>query len=134
MQEIQVNRIIDCNNWVIENSKKYEQLQSLTILIEDSGKLVAALAFINNQVAIAKRVLNEKKAQEYLNLIASLEANNKNLSPMLMKDYISAKCSKAQYNYDLADRCRSTIQHTLDTLRTCISALKVEIQAINYNQ
>lgn len=130
---VQSNRLNDCIIWLEANATKYERMQSLTILIEDAGKLTATLAFVNQQMAVCKRVLNQRKAQEYLNVEASLTAQGKALSPMLMKDYVACKCDLEQYNYDLAERCSRTITHTLDMLRTCISALKEEMKQINFN-
>jgi len=130
---VQANRLQSCMDWLDTNGKKYEQTQSLTILIDDAGKLTASLAFVNQQMAIAKRVLNKKKSEEYLNVEASLTAQGKSLSPMLMKDYVASKCYEEQFNYDLAERCSRTIVHTLDTLRTIISCLKEELKVLQYN-
>lgn len=129
---LQIQRIMDCNEWLEANADKYERIQSITVLIEDVGTLVKAMAFVNNQMAIAKKLLNEAKTKEYQNVMASLEAQGKNGAPSLVKDYINSKCSKEMYAYDLCERCSRTIVHTIDALRTCISALKVEQQYSNY--
>ena len=130
--DLQVQRVEHCLEWLETNGDKYETIQSLTVLIEDLGTLVKSLAFVNNQMAVAKRMLNEAKTREYTNLIASQRAIGWDMSPMLARDYINAKVSKEMFDYDVCERCSRTITHTIDALRTCISALKIEQQYSNY--
>lgn len=113
-------------------AQKTEKIQSITLLIEDVGTLVKVMAFVNNQMAIAKKELNEAKTREYQNVMASLEAQGKNGAPSLVKDYVNSKCSTQMYHYDLCERCSRTIVHTIEALRTCISALKTEAQYSSY--
>lgn len=126
---LQVKRIEDCTEWLERNADKYENVQSISNLIEDVGTLVKAMAFVNNQMAIAKKELNDAKERAYMKVLLS---KNMFTSPSLVKDYANTLCSEEQYNYDLAERCSRTITHTIDALRTCISALKVEAQYSNY--
>jgi hypothetical protein len=95
-------------------------------LLQVAEELTVSMAFVNNQMAIAKKALNEKKVTAYNNLIASSVANEQYFAPSLAKDYISAKCSQEQYNYDLCERCSRSLVHTIDAIRTAISALKME--------
>lgn len=118
--------------WLELNADKYENIQSVNVLIEDVGTLVKLMAFVNNQMAIAKKELNEAKTRYYQNVIGSFEAQGKQPSPSLVKDYVNAKCSEEMYSYDICERCSRTIVHTIDALRTCISALKIEQQYSNY--
>jgi hypothetical protein len=87
---------------------------------------------VNNQMAVAKRALNKKKVEVYNNLVASNVANAEFYSPSLAKDYINAKLDQEQYEYDLCERCSRTVLHTIEALRTCISALKEEAKVTNY--
>jgi ABC-type taurine transport system substrate-binding protein len=130
---LQIARIEDCNEWLESNADKYENIQSISVLIEDVGTLVKAMAFVNNQMAVAKKELNEAKTKAYTQVMGSLEAQGKNGAPSLVKDYINSKCSQEMYNYDVCERCSRTIVHTIDALRTCISALKVEMSYSNYS-
>jgi hypothetical protein len=127
--QLQIKRIEDCMEWLEVNASKYENIQSITLLIEDMGALIRTMAFINNQMAIAKKELNDAKERAYMKV---KESKGMFSAPSLVKDYVSAKCSEESYNYDLAERCSRTIIHTIDALRTCISALKVEAQYSNF--
>jgi hypothetical protein len=128
---LKIDRVQACVDWLIDG-EAFTHSQSINFLIDKLGELSTSLAFINSQQAIAKKVLNEKKVEAYHSLLASSVANAEYFAPSLAKDYISAKCSEEQFNYDLAERCSRTITHTIDCLRTAISALKAEIQTSSY--
>jgi hypothetical protein len=129
---LQIKRVQDAMEWLELNADKYENIQSVNVLIEDIGILVKSMAFVNNQMAIAKKELNEAKTKCYQSVIGSIEAQGKQPSPSVVKDYVNSKCSDEMYRYDICERCSRTIVHTIDALRTCISALKMEQQYSNY--
>lgn len=118
--------------WLETAADGYTASQSISWLIDQVGMLCKSLAFVNNQMAVAKKILNKKKVAAYNNLIGSTMANNETISPMLAKDYISAKIEQEQYDYDICERCSRTLLHTIEALRTCISALKMEAQTTQY--
>lgn len=120
--------------WLESAAEGYTASQSIAWLIDQVGMLCRSLAFVNNQMAVAKKLLNKKKVAAYNNLIGSTLANNETISPMLAKDYISAKIEQEQYDYDICERCSRTLLHTIEALRTCISALKEEAKTMNYQQ
>jgi hypothetical protein len=123
--ELQIDRVEDCLNW-LQAGDTFTHSQSVNFLIDKLGELTVSMAFVNNQMAVAKRMLNEKKVKAYNNLIASSVANETYFAPSLAKDYISAKCSQEQYDYDVCERCSRSLVHTIDSIRTAISALKLE--------
>lgn len=125
MNDLQINRVEDCMNWLI-NGEAYTHTQSVNFLIDKLGELSVSLAFVNNQMAIAKAHLNAAKVKAYQSLAASSLANQEFYSPSLAKEYINAKLLKEQYNYDLCERCSRTMVHQIDSLRTAISALKLD--------
>lgn len=118
--------------WLESAADSYTASQSIAWLIDQMGMLCKSLAFVNNQMAVAKKIMNKKKVAAYNNLIGSTLANNETISPMLAKDYISAKIEQEQYDYDICERCSRTVLHTIEALRTCISALKEEAKISNY--
>lgn len=130
--ELQIKRVEDCLEWLESAADGYTASQSIAWLIDQVGLLCKSLAFVNNQMAVAKKLLNKKKVNAYNNLIGSTLANNETISPMLAKDYISAKVEQEQYDYDVCERCSRTLLHTIEALRTCISALKEEAKISNY--
>lgn len=133
MENLQIKRVEDCMMWLETSATDYTASQSISWLIDQVGQLCNSLAFVNNQMAITKRILNQKKVKIYHNLIASETATQKYFAPSLAKDFVSAQCDKEQYEYDICERCSRTIFHTLDALRTCISALKEENKAMSYS-
>jgi hypothetical protein len=77
-------------------------------------------------------ILNKIKVEAYHALIASSVANETYFAPSLAKDYIAAKVATEQYHYDLCERTSRTIVHTVEALRSCISALKEEAKLEGY--
>lgn len=132
--KLQIKRVEDCMEWLESCAEDYTATQSIGWLIDQMGMLCRSLAFANNQMAVAKKELNKKKVEAYNSLITSSVANETYFAPSLAKDYISGKIEQEQYNYDLCERCSRTLVHTIEALRTCISALKVEQQTTNYQQ
>lgn len=126
--ELQLQRIEGAMQWLqneFDNTDEFK-VQNINVLIDRLNLLCNALPFINNQMAVAKKKLNEAKVKAYYTLITSQAANEKYYAPSLAKDFVNAQCSDEQYAYDLAERASRTIIHLLDALRTCISALKEE--------
>lgn len=130
--QLQINRVEDCMEWLEKSAEDYTASQSIGWLIDQVGMLCKSLAFVNNQMAVAKKTLNKKKVAAYNNLLGSTLANGESISPSLAKDYISAKIEQEQYDYDVCERCSRTLLHTIEALRTCISALKEEAKATSY--
>ncbi len=125
MNDLNIPMVEKIMNGLIEG-EVYTHAQSINYLIDRMGELSSNLAFVNNQMAVAKAALNVKKVTVYQNFIASSIANQDYLSATLAKDYINSKLSKEVYEYDLCERCSRTIVHYIDSLRTAISALKLE--------
>jgi hypothetical protein len=130
--ELQIDRVECCLEWLETAADGYTASQSIAWLIDQVGMLCKSLAFVNNQMAVAKKLLNKKKVSVYNNLICSSLANNEFFSPSIVKDYVSARIEQEQYDYDVCERCSRTLLHTIEALRTCISALKEEAKVTNY--
>jgi hypothetical protein len=130
--ELQIKRVEDCMEWLESAADSYTASQSINWLIDQMGMLCKSLAFVNGQMAVAKKILNKAKVRAYNTLVTSSEANREYYSAMLAKDYISAKIEQEQYDYDICERCSRTVLHTIEALRTCISALKEEAKVTNY--
>jgi hypothetical protein len=130
--ELQIKRVEDCLEWLESAADGYTASQSIAWLIDQVGLLCKSLAFVNNQMAVAKKVLNKAKVRAYNTLVTSSEANREYYSASLAKDYISAKIEQEQYDYDICERCSRTLLHTIEALRTCIAALREEIKTMHY--
>lgn len=131
---LQISRVEDCAEWLETAAEGYTATQSIGWLIDQLGTLCKAMAFVNTQMAVAKQVLMDRKSTAYNNLICSEIANATYFAPSLAKDYITAKCSKEQYEYDICERTSRSIVHTIDSIRTCISAAKEEMKTLSYQQ
>jgi hypothetical protein len=124
--KLQIQRVEDCNEWLETVADQYNNMQSIAWYIDQIGVLVKTFAFINTQVAVSKEILNRNKKEAYAAMMLSAKGNGFAMSPMLAKDYINAAISEHQYNYDICDRTRSTLDLTIEALRSCLSALKSE--------
>jgi hypothetical protein len=131
---INIKRIEDCFLWLEKEFEHSDEVQSIDVLIDKSNQLCGVLPWINQQMATAKKELNEAKVKAYHKLKTSSEANKEYYAPSLAKDYVNAQCSNENFAFDLAERCSRCIVHILDTLRTNISALKTERETSNYYQ
>lgn len=131
--KLEIKRVEDCLSWLEISATDYTASASIAWLIDQVGALCNSMAFVNNQMAIAKKQLNDAKVGAYQTLALSSKANEQYYSPSLAKDYISAKCAEENYAYDICERASRTITHTLEALRTCISALKEESKIANYH-
>lgn len=130
--KLQIDRIEACLEWLETSADDYTASQSINWLIDQLGMLCKSMAFAGNQMAVAKKELNKAKSKAYETLVASSVANEQYFAPSLAKDYIGAKIDQEQYNYDVCERCSRVIVHTIESLRTCISALKEEQKVSNY--
>lgn len=131
---LQIERVESCAEWLETSAEDYTASQSIGWLIDQMGTLCKSIAFVNTQMAVAKELLMQRKSKAYNDLICSEVANSAYFAPSLAKDYISAKCSKEQYEYDICERTSRTITHTIEALRTCISAAKEEAKTMHYQQ
>lgn len=130
--QLQISRVEDCAEWLEKSADDYTHSQSIHWLIDQVGLLCNSMAFVNNQMAVAKKELNRTKSRAYETWVMSSSANQEWFSPSIAKDYVASKCEKEQYNYDVCERTSRTITHTLEALRTCISALKEESKIASY--
>lgn len=131
---LNVKRVEDCLQWMESSSQDYTASQSIGWLIDHIGQLCNSLAFVNNQMAVAKELLNHKKITAYESLVLSSLAQQQFFAPSLAKDYIASKCSDEQYAYDICERASRTVTHILEILRSVLSALKEESKQTNNNK
>ena len=80
-------------------------------------------------MAIAKLELNHAKKSALHQVVSK----HPNLSPSLVKEYSATLYAEQQYQFDLCERTSRTIVHTIEALRTCVSALKEEIKTTKYS-
>lgn len=129
--QFKIDRVKACEQWLCDG-EAFTHSDSIDFLIDKLGELSVSLAFINSQMALAKKVLNDKKVTAYNSLIGSSVANETYFAPSLAKDYIAARCSEEAYNFDLCERVSRSIVHTIDSVRTAVSALKEQSKALSY--
>lgn len=82
-------------------------------------------------VADAGKLYNDAKVKAYHTLKASSEAQKQYYSPMLAKDYVAAKCATECHAYELAERINRAITHSLEILRSVLSAEKTQLAYLN---
>jgi len=126
--KLQISEVENISEWLQLVGEQYIASQSISWLRDHIGELCSKLAFVNNQMAISRFELNTEK-KDALQLVISMHTH---LSPSLVKEYSATRCAEQQYQFDLCERTSRTITHTIEALRTCISALKEEIKTSNY--
>ncbi len=108
-----------------------QTLESISACTEYGSKLAGWIAYTGLAKAQAKRELLQKKKWTIENLMQT----NHRLTPANFKEYVTASVADQEYNFELADRTNAAATHQLDLIRSILSALKTEMQSINfYNQ
>jgi hypothetical protein len=119
-------------SWLLEI--KPESMQSITQLIELGAQLSQYIAFTGGEVARLKGAYLVAKKAAYHSAMNKLKEEGKEVAPSLVKDYVGTMVGEKEERWLLADRLNAAMTHQLDFVRTCISALKTEMQTINnYN-
>lgn len=122
----------EIENW-LQNIQP-ETMQAITPLIELGAQLSQHIAFTGGEVARLKKTYLVKKKAAYHEAMNKLKAEGKEVAPSLVKDYVGTMVAEQEEQWMLADRLNAAMTHQLDFVRTCISALKTEMQTINnYN-
>jgi endonuclease IV len=108
-----------------------QTLESIAACTEYGAKLAGWIAYTGLAKAQAKRDLLAKKGEA----LADILNRNDKLSPSIIKEWVASKSKDEEYNFELADRTNAAATHQLDLIRSILSALKTEMQSINfYNQ
>ncbi len=108
-----------------------QTLETISACTEYGSKLAGWIAYTGLAKAQAKRDLLAKKGEA----LADILNRNDKLSPSIIKEWVASKSKDEEYNYELADRTNAAATHQLDLIRSILSALKTEMQSINfYNQ
>jgi hypothetical protein len=129
---LQIKRVEDAMEWMESEAESYTSSQSIPWMIDQIGLLCKTMAFLNGQMTVAEEALNKRKVKAYESLAASSVANQDYFAPSLAKDYIAARCHAEQYDYTVCERASRTCYHTLEALRSVLSALKEEVKVQNY--
>jgi hypothetical protein len=106
--------------------------QSVHDLIDLGGQLTAWLAFTGEQMAIAKSIWRSETAKAYDTFVFSKMAQGMTITPTMANKYAEARSGNHEAEYEFCERVNRSITHTLDFLRTAISALKEEQKAYSY--
>ena len=102
--------------------------QTITACTEYGAKLAGWIAYTGEAKAMAKRDLLQKKRET----IDKLLTENHRLTPAMLKEYVTASVYEQEYIFELADRTNAAATHQLDLIRSILSALKTEMQSINF--
>lgn len=105
----------------------------ITLMLQVGSALVTYLASTAAMVAEAGKYYSQAKVRAYNSLALSSVANAKYYSPSLAKDYIASKCSDEGYIYEYACRMNAAVTHSLDMLRTAVSAEKQLLSNLQYS-
>lgn len=116
----------------IEDSNYTSFEGSQNLIYDEMVNLVAWKSFVGKKWSEYRRELSKAKTDAYHSLIASQRATGYEIAPSIAKDYIASKCGDIQYYVDFTDRVNSNCAYGLECLRSILSALKQEMQTLNY--
>lgn len=105
--------------------------QNVSSLIDLGGKLASWIAFTGEQQSKAKRVWRKEVTRCYDNYVFSKMAFDMKVTPSMANKYAEGKSGEYEADYEMVERTHRSCVHILDFLRTCISALKQEMQTFN---
>lgn len=134
MNTFSIKKIEDGFVWLRSEFDDTGEIQSIDVLIQKLDAINSCLAWSGEQMAIAKKLLNEAKVKSYHKLQMSSASQEKYYAPSLAKDYVSAQCHNENYSYDMAERFCRALVHIAENLRTAISALKEQAKLDSYTQ
>jgi hypothetical protein len=110
----------------------YKDVSNPTLLLEYSFKLTGWISFTGEAVAEAKQLLQKARAQQYVNLVASLGSQAKKVGEQMKKDYCNDCCDKENYYFTLCERANAAATHAADVCRSALSYLKTELATSQY--
>lgn len=106
--------------------------QSIDNLIDLGGQISSWIAFSGDMMSNTKRLWRKEIARAYESYVFSKAAQNLVISPSMATKYAEAKSGDWEADYELCERVNRTLTHTLEFLRTVISALKQEKYSSNF--
>ena len=110
-----------------------DELQSIDVLNNLMLRFSTHLAFTGEQMAISKRIWRKELAKTYETFVISSEANASRVErygKMVVQDYIKSKCGDMESQYEYIERTNKALTHSIDAIRTAISALKEQLKNI----
>lgn len=134
MQQFKLERLEAAFVWLEKEFEQTGNIQSIDLLIMKLDAINSVLSWSSEQMAVAKKNLNDRRVKAYEDYYMSSQAQKFTFPPSVLKQYIDAKCSIEEYGFDLAERLSRSIVHIGDNLRTAISALKSSMMMESYSQ
>lgn len=119
-----------------EEAKQIQDYLEITMsdnpqeVVERGNDLIVYLARSGEMLSEAKRILNEKKMSQSMQVIKDFILDNK-LSAKVQNALIEGLCANEQKLVDWLDRINATCVHQIDWCRTCVSKQKEEMRLSN---
>lgn len=112
----------------IENT----DVKDISILSQILLTLSSHIARSANLVAEAGMIASTAKRKAYLNFSDVAKAQGLDFSASIVKDFVLTQCGEEMRCYEFADRINSSLVHSLDALRSILSAAKTEWATVHY--
>lgn len=118
----------DCmNEWAMCESIR--NCLDITVERENGDNVAAQLVDLNALLGTSAAVLSSlwfRKEEARLNVLMVIEQSGTKITPSLQRDMVNAKCAGYGAAYEYADRLQSGVVHSIDSLRSVLSWLKLE--------
>lgn len=132
--EIDIKYVTEINN-TISNLNPADISTNPSALNELCIQCASWKMYTGEQMAKQKKVWQDAKRKAYETFIASSEASQRRVEKYgvaMVKDYISARCSQQESDYELIERTNNACGYMEDALRTVIASLREEMKSIQY--
>lgn len=131
---VMINEVLAIQSELESINLRISSQQSIHDLIDLGGVIAGWMAFTGEQMANAKaywRQVSQAACESGVKLKDG--AGDYVKTPSIVTKYIQSLTGYAEADYEFIERVNKSCTHTLDFLRSCISALKEEQKAYSFN-
>lgn len=107
-------------------------VKDISILSQILLTLSSKLARSANLVAEAGMIASTAKRKAYLNFSETAKAQGLDFSASIVKDFVATQCGEEMRCESYADRINSSLVHSMDAVRSILSAAKTEFATLSY--
>lgn len=124
------NRESEMRGYLTElEATSWAGVQSIDALLKFGFDVKSWMAASGEAMVDAKEELHKQRRDAYLKVEGSLIAQERKWNVSMMKDYVNDCCAKANAYFLLCERTNRACYHTIELVRTAISALKEEMRS-----
>jgi len=125
-----MSELTEINNFLMKGIPSADISQMLQTLSALVTYLASTAALINEASALYQYT----KMVAYNSIKNTVDASGKTKPASLIREYVNARCWDEGSTYEFSTRVNAAVTHTIEAVRTSISAEKSLNQAMGYSQ